>query len=1240
MKKKVLAWLLSTAVIFTPLTQTGAYASSVESVGERTESSAEDRYNEDGFLGEEDFFLNETDSGIVGEQDSSDHLLGEEDVDFEESTQRPDSSASDQPEENPGDISGDIGYGEDEENPGDISGDIGYGEDEENPDGSTVEDSAPEDPTDSTQSSNKAPGQEGNPAEENPEGISDASDVSDPEVTDEEESATDEKEAEKAEEEPEIIDEEGEAEEEEAVAGLSENKELYRPKNGTYIFDTTLDGNNLLSIKNATPGADLAEGAKAVVSANATDLNVYWQLTKNEDNTYRIISFESGLALTASGTEVVQKAYTGADEQKWYIRRFGTKTFTSFTPKSNTKMRLALAGSTDKFAAAGSKIILAKAGATHQMWYLKSRTSPQVSLKDGDYYLYPGTKSGKAAYVQSNSKQEDAPVVLYSWLGRRGQWFRVKSLGKGNLYTITNIYSKMALYPKKGAKKDGTPIVQHTADDSLDQAWRLVEKEGQYQLIHAASGLALGLTDGSYAGGTELDLETPNNKATQKWTFVEIDTVGKDTQGEDAKLASGYYRLTTAADTSLVASVSGKRESVGTKLTLLEKDAKERATFYIKALSNGKYAIRSFFSMKYVGVNYDVAENNYKLETKKDYSAASSKWYIRKSAKEDGKLSIVNAANTAMVLTFEGDAKSGAVLKISLSTGEKAQRWSASKMVNQKPLTDGERYVLGSLLNTGFVISTENTYAGTGSAILRSSEKQPWEVYVFEYVGPSNIYRIRNQWSWKVLSGASGENEDVSLVDDKDAENQLWHVRAMGSAKYSISNVKTGKLLTVKDGSAASGTGVVVSEDAGKAAQIWVMHKATSIEKVPTNINLLISPKGTNNVLEVKDGSMVERTPIQFNVPSESAKQVFEIIPSGNYYKLRNVATGKYLTSTSAKATSRASISGKAQLWKVYPSGIRYYFKNVGNGGYLSTDDPAFSAGTQLILSKTKMVSRLTYTIVSGWQYVGGGLKYINDDGSYTKNSFLNYNGNLVYVGSDGSVQTGWIKYGAYYYYFNGSAGQVRSDARAYISQLYPGRRAGHSKPAQTGPDCNYRITVDRQSPCQVTVYTQYPGQSEYNVPVVSYLCSPGADGTPTAAGERVAIHADRWQLLMGPSYGQYGMAILLRDSNNEWYANGDYFHSLACGSPNDHNLDPGSYNLLGNRASHGCVRLNVRNAYWQYNFMASYTSVYVGDNLVRPLNALPQPYASGAVDPTDPAYTGNYGYTENGVYFNPAGFH
>ena len=257
------------------------------------------------------------------------------------------------------------------------------------------------------------------------------------------------------------------------------------------------------------------------------------------------------------------------------------------------------------------------------------------------------------------------------------------------------------------------------------------------------------------------------------------------------------------------------------------------------------------------------------------------------------------------------------------------------------------------------------------------------------------------------------------------------------------------------------------------------------------------------------------------------------------------------------------------------------------------------------------------------------------------RNSFLE-NGKY-YVDGEGYAYTGWKKYGSYYYYYKGKDGQERTDARPYLTALF----GATSKGGQTCPNTGYRLTVENATPCVVTVYTKYPGTGDWNLPVFCFLCSPGTLGRyQTDYGNRLTRTKYRWKDLMGPSYGQYATELLAytypagsNGSYMEWTNNGEYFHSVACGSPNDHNLNPDVYNLLGTRQSHGCVRLCVRYAYWLYTFCDSGTSCHVGEHLARPMNIIPQPMAWDVVDPTDPAYTNNYGYTDNGATYHANGY-
>ena len=136
----------------------------------------------------------------------------------------------------------------------------------------------------------------------------------------------------------------------------------------------------------------------------------------------------------------------------------------------------------------------------------------------------------------------------------------------------------------------------------------------------------------------------------------------------------------------------------------------------------------------------------------------------------------------------------------------------------------------------------------------------------------------------------------------------------------------------------------------------------------------------------------------------------------------------------------------------------------------------------------------------------------------------------------------------------------------------------------------------------------------KFDIPVKTFTCSVGKAGTPTHAGQYATLKKDNPVRLMGPSYGKYGTQINIY---------GDWFHSVACS-----NSDPtfalaaGNYNMLGQPASHGCVRLCVRDAKWIYDNCAVGTTVTIGDSLAAPFDkpATIKIPAWQTWDPTDPA--------------------
>lgn len=87
--------------------------------------------------------------------------------------------------------------------------------------------------------------------------------------------------------------------------------------------------------------------------------------------------------------------------------------------------------------------------------------------------------------------------------------------------------------------------------------------------------------------------------------------------------------------------------------------------------------------------------------------------------------------------------------------------------------------------------------------------------------------------------------------------------------------------------------------------------------------------------------------------------------------------------------------------------------------------------------------------------------------------------------------------------------------------------------------------------------------------------CSCGLPETPTPKGTFYTSNTYRWHTLLGPTYGQYCTRIY----------RGIMFHStLYREYGNRDSLIASSYNNLGYRASHGCIRLRVADAKYIYN--------------------------------------------------------
>ncbi len=133
-----------------------------------------------------------------------------------------------------------------------------------------------------------------------------------------------------------------------------------------------------------------------------------------------------------------------------------------------------------------------------------------------------------------------------------------------------------------------------------------------------------------------------------------------------------------------------------------------------------------------------------------------------------------------------------------------------------------------------------------------------------------------------------------------------------------------------------------------------------------------------------------------------------------------------------------------------------------------------------------------------------------------------------------------------------------------------------------------YAVTVDVKN--QVTIVYGRDDNGNYTIPVKRMVCSTGTVSTPSDVGEwTLTGRRARWcYFSLYGSHAQYWTKI------NDNIA----FHSVIYNEVDYDAMSVKSYNRLGSRASHGCIRLLVEDAKWLYENLGEGVVVTITEDL------------------------------------------
>lgn len=235
-----------------------------------------------------------------------------------------------------------------------------------------------------------------------------------------------------------------------------------------------------------------------------------------------------------------------------------------------------------------------------------------------------------------------------------------------------------------------------------------------------------------------------------------------------------------------------------------------------------------------------------------------------------------------------------------------------------------------------------------------------------------------------------------------------------------------------------------------------------------------------------------------------------------------------------------------------------------------------------------------------GWHTTASGKKYYVTEDKERAIGYFKVKGSYYYAAANSYIITDKWKY-------------VEIDKKKYKLYFGSDGKQKQNVSALIGEQEQYKIEVNI-SKNTVIVYAK-DGKKGYTIPVKAMVCSCGIKGHTTITGSYSKLReAGKWHPLYYGTYGKYCTRI-----------SGPYlFHSVVYKKYGDnYSLNADEFLKLGEPASHGCIRLQVKDAKWIYNRSNKCSvTLYKGKEqlpLKKPKAAKPVTLKGNkAYDPTD----------------------
>ena len=397
----------------------------------------------------------------------------------------------------------------------------------------------------------------------------------------------------------------------------------------------------------------------------------------------------------------------------------------------------------------------------------------------------------------------------------------------------------------------------------------------------------------------------------------------------------GEFVIASALGGRNALQLNGSGSASSSALSINRSDmGKDQMFSFEKDTATGLMRIRSVGSSNYLSLNVSGSKMSPNVSAKA-YSAddKAQLWLVEKGA--DNNAVICAALNANYCLDVSGGSSSeGTQVALYVKNGTAAQKWA---VYNASPdiqgghtVDDGVYSILAkSDLSKALAVSG----SGNGSNVqLSDADGASAQRFRFE-LGADGFYTVTNLRSGKVLDVADGSvlpGSNVQQWSGWGGDAQKWAVRDNGDGSYSLVCKANGLALDL-DGT-ASGSNAQAWTPSADRSQSFSLEPASGQRTVPDGTYVVSTGLDRGKVLDVSGGSVSDSARIQIYESNMTNAQAFRFTfdEKTGYYEIANVGSGKVLDAaggSSADGTRVQQYSSNgtmAQRWSVVADGDSY----------------------------------------------------------------------------------------------------------------------------------------------------------------------------------------------------------------------------------------------------------------------------------------------------------------------------